>query len=458
MRSMILLLAPLMLISGFVSANDSAMEDTSLERRPFLGVAPEAADEGVRVASIVPGGSVETVDLAVGDVLVSINGAPVSTPSELIELASNLEPGRDIELEIQRNGQTLQLSAQPSARPFEQPRFGHVRYDHVDYAGGRIRSIINTPDAEGPFPTIYYIQGYPCSSAESSNPDSFNRRKVQYFVEVGFAVVRVEKPGVGDSDGPLECSEIGFDEELGGFAAGWEYARSLPETREDQMIMVGISMGGVQAPLIAAESEHKPLGILVWGTRMDNWHDYMYELIAMQPVLLGYADPVESYANAEAARPVLKRFLLDQEPIDDILADMPEAAEVFDRIGRSPDGRFFGRDSRFFQQIAAQNLFIAWRDSNSNVLSLYGASDITAVHGFSQEMIASVINFYRPGTASYEVVPDTSHAMIKIGSRADYRRNFQQDTMPSLSEGYNPEVPKRMVEWSLELIGDANRS
>lgn len=453
MRLKVLMGISLIMIGSVVAADTQA-----LERRPFLGVVPEEAEQGVRVAQIMPDGSVGSTDLAVGDVLRSINGASVSSPAELVELASNLPPGRAIELEFERDGQTQTVSVEPSARPLEQAVVGRVRYDHVDYAGGRLRTIINTPDGEGPFPSIYYIQGYPCSSVESPNPQSFNRRKVQQFVEAGFAVVRVEKPGVGDSDGPLECTEIGFDEELGGFAAGWDYARAVPETDADRMIMVGISMGGVQAPLVAAASEHKPLGIIVWGTRMDNWHDYMYELIAFQPVLLGYADPVESYQRAEAARPVLKRFLLDQETVTDIVADMPEAAEVFDRIGMSPDGRFFGRAGEFFQQIAIQDLVTAWRDSNSAVLSLYGASDITAVHGFSQQMIASVVNFYRPGTASFEVIPDTTHAMIRVGSRTDYRHHFQQGSMPGFNEGYSPEAAERMVEWSLSLLADADKA
>ena len=436
----------------FSSHSLFAADTGELERRPFLGVVPEAADHGVSVAQLIPGGSVASADVQVGDVIVALNGQSVSTPQGLVELASNLPPGQAIELEVLRDGQTQTATAQASARPLEQPVVGQVRYDHIDYAGGRLRAIVNTPDGDGPFPSIYYIQGYPCSSVESSNPQSFNRRKVQAFVQAGFAVVRVEKPGVGDSDGPLECTEIGFDEELGGFAAGWDYARNLPETRAHQMVMVGISMGGVQAPLIAAASEHKPLGIAVWGTRADNWHDYMYELIAFQPVLLGYGDPVESFARAEAARPILKRFLLDQEPITELLADTPEAAEVFDRIGMAPDGRFFGRDGRFFQQIAIQDLTTAWRDSNAAVLSLYGASDITAIHGFSQEMIASMVNFYRPGTASFEVVPDTTHAMIKVGDRADYRRSFQQGSMPGFNDAYNPAVPERMVAWATGLV------
>ena len=456
MRLTALLLAPLMVISGFVFANNKLPEHASLERRPLLGLATEADEAGVRVASIVPGSSAETADIEVGDVLISVNGVRVSTPAELAGLASNLEPERDIELEVRRNERIQSVSVQAVARPFEQPGIGRVRYGHFDHAGGRIRAIINTPDAQGPFPTVYYIQGWSCGSVESSNVGSFNRRKVRYFVEAGFAVVRVEKPGVGDSEGPLECDDIDLHAEIDGFASGWEYAVGLPESRDDQMIMVGISMGGVQAPLVAAQSEHKPLGIIVWGTRMDNWHDYMYQLIAVQPVLLGAADPVEAYALGEAARPALRRMFIDQQPVDEILAEDLDAAAVFERIGMSPDQRFLGRTSLFFQQIATLDLRTAWRDAEAAVLSLYGASDIAAINGFDQQVIATVVNFYRPGTASFEVIPDTTHAMIKIGSLDDYRSHFQQGTMPSMSEGYNPAAPERMVEWSLALLADAD--
>lgn len=417
-----------------------------LERQGFLGIAPQPSEGGVRIASVLPDGTADRLGLEAGDLLRSINGIRIDGTAALSGALSGLDSGDSINVLVQRGGDELALEGRLAARPLEQPDIGSIRYDAVDYADGRLRTLINTPNGDGPFPTVFYIQGYPCQTVESPNPRSFNRRLAELFVEAGFAVVRVEKPGMGDSDGPLRCEEIDFDTETAGFAAAWEYAIDLDETLDSAMIMVGISMGGIQAPLIAAASDRKPFGTIVWGTRVDNWHDYMLDLAGVQPALIG-ADPVEAYEAAEAARPVLRRFLIEQAPLETVLEEVPNAAASLMRVGMAADGSFFGRSASYFQGIAAHNLRAAWRDGGGAVLSLYGASDITAVSGFDQALIATIVNHYRPGTAEFFEVPRTSHAMAEVGTREEYRRHWQQGTAQQLASNFNPNVPATMVEW-----------
>ncbi|MEE4331074.1 MAG: alpha/beta fold hydrolase [Wenzhouxiangella sp.] len=425
-----------------------------LERQGFLGVAPQPAENGLIIASVVPDGTADRLGVEQGDLLQSVNGLSMDSPMSLLSALSNLKSGDEVRLLVQRGESELMLEGPLKARPFEQPDIGSVRYDSVDYADGRLRTLINTPDGDGPFPTVFYIQGYPCQTVESPNPSGFNRRLAELFVEAGFAVVRVEKPGMGDSDGPLRCEEIDFDTETAGFAAAWEYAIDLDETLDSRMFMIGISMGGIQAPLIAAASERKPFGTIVWGTRVDNWHDYMLDLAGVQPALIG-ADPVEAYEAAEAARPALRRFLIEQAPLETVLDEVPDAAASLMRVGMAADGSFFGRSASYFQGIAAYNLRAAWRDGGGAVLSLYGASDITAVSGFDQALIATIVNHYRPGTAEFVEVPRTSHAMAEVGTRAEYRRHWQQGTAQQLASNFNPEVPAIMVEWMRAKLSEA---
>jgi dienelactone hydrolase len=75
--------------------------------------------------------------------------------------------------------------------------------------------------------------------------------------------MRVDKSGVGDSEGP-SCDSIGFEEELAGYRAALAALRSHPSVDPQGIYLLGISMGGVFAPLLAQDT--KVAGIVVWGT------------------------------------------------------------------------------------------------------------------------------------------------------------------------------------------------
>lgn len=431
---------------------------TELPRRGFLGVAPQPSEQGIAIAQLVPNATAARAGARVGDILVAIDGRTVEGPADFVAAARELESGSRIRLSILREGHRQQLEGTVTPRPKETAETGTVRYDAVAYGGGRLRVLVNRPEGEGPFPTVLYIQGLACQSVESPNPENFNRRNVRAFVEAGFAVVRVEKPGMGDSDGPLRCEDIDFMTETGAFRAAWEYAVALPDSRDDALFMVGISMGGIQAPIVAAESATKPLGTVVWGTRLDHWYDYMVELLAVQPVLFGTADPVDAYEAAKETRPILRRLFLEGADLEEVLAADPRARERLQNVGMGPDGRFFGRDVSFFQGISRQNLRAAWRDGGGAVLSLYGESDITAVNGFEQELIATVVNHYRPGTATFATVPGTNHPMAKVGSRSEYRRRISEAGASGLSAEFNEEVPATMTRWAVSVLAEATKT
>lgn len=427
-----------------------------LPRSGFLGIAPQPSNKGLLIARIVPEATADRAGARVGDVLVGLDGRAIEQPGDFVAAARALESGSHVRLSVLREGQRRELQGTVTPRPKEVPETGSVRYDALAYGGGRLRVLVNRPDGEAPFPTVLYLQGLSCQSVESPNPDNFNRRNVRAFVEAGFAVVRVEKPGMGDSDGPLRCEDIDFMTETGAFRAAWEYAIALPESRDDALFMVGISMGGIQAPIVAAESATKPLGTVVWGTRLDHWYDYMIELLAVQPVLFGTADPVEAHEAAEDMRPILRRLFLEGQSLDEVLADEPGARERLQNVGLGPGGRFFGRDVSFFQGISRQNLRAAWRDGGGAVLSLYGESDITAISGFEQELIATVVNHYRPGTATFTTVPGTNHPMARVGSRSEYRRRISEAGGMGISAEFNEEVLATMTRWALSVLADAD--
>jgi regulator of sigma E protease len=76
----------------------------------MLGAPQVVATENVMVSGTAPGSPADDADLRVGDIIVSVNGVPVTSPDELVELK-----GRSV-LQSSRPPQRSRCSTIPSAR------------------------------------------------------------------------------------------------------------------------------------------------------------------------------------------------------------------------------------------------------------------------------------------------------------------------------------------------------
>ncbi len=116
---------------GVEQAVDSADQliEQGFVRHPLLGIAgtdvsAEQADElglparrGAIVESVQPDSGAAEVDLRPGDVIISVDGEPLATMSELVAEVRRRAPGDVIELEVFRDGETLELEVELGERP-----------------------------------------------------------------------------------------------------------------------------------------------------------------------------------------------------------------------------------------------------------------------------------------------------------------------------------------------------
>ncbi|WP_375515187.1 HhoA/HhoB/HtrA family serine endopeptidase [uncultured Nostoc sp.] len=75
------------------------------------------ADDGVLLVDIVPRSPASTAGLRVGDVIKSINNQPVTKIEEVQKLVENSKIGTKLPIEVERNGQTVQVGVQPAPLP-----------------------------------------------------------------------------------------------------------------------------------------------------------------------------------------------------------------------------------------------------------------------------------------------------------------------------------------------------
>ena len=79
--------------------------------RPRLGVMIETGSGGVTVLEVIADSVAEASGLLAGDVIVSAAGVPTGTNAELIEVVQRQAPGTWLPLEIERDGEALDLIA-----------------------------------------------------------------------------------------------------------------------------------------------------------------------------------------------------------------------------------------------------------------------------------------------------------------------------------------------------------
>jgi putative serine protease PepD len=86
--------------------------------RPFLGVtsAPHPSG-GAEIQGVTPGGPAAGAGLRAGDVIVGADSSPVRDPDDLSQAVSALEPGDEVQIEVERDGQHRTFDVELGERP-----------------------------------------------------------------------------------------------------------------------------------------------------------------------------------------------------------------------------------------------------------------------------------------------------------------------------------------------------
>src|SRR5260370_25236523 len=133
-----------------------------------------------------------------------------------------------------------------------------VIYDFVTAPRGeRLRTIITKPhDAKEKLPVIFVAGWLSCDSVEAPAETKDAAGIVfQGLAQMpGLGLFRVDKQGVGDSEG--NCAENDFESELAGYRAAFHALKNYDFIDSDRIYILGISNGGGFGPLVLeTESE-----------------------------------------------------------------------------------------------------------------------------------------------------------------------------------------------------------
>ncbi|MGZ5034000.1 MAG: alpha/beta hydrolase family protein [Usitatibacter sp.] len=278
-------------------------------------------------------------------------------------------------------------------------RYGEARTDK----GFRVRTYTSRPkDAAGRLPLAVFIPWLSCDAVE--NPRnlrdgwSFTLRKVMR--EAGMQVVRIEKPGVGDSEGP-PCGDSDLEDDMSAFRAGIRAAVADPGADASRLYFIGGSVGGALAPVLAREFE--PRGIVVSGGFSRTWLEHMLDIERRSLTLSGRA-PAEVNAAMRSFSgfydEVLNRGLTPAQAI--------AAHPLWKPIWNDEPERQYGRAIRYYQQLQALDVEGAWQRVRVPTLIVWGEYDW--IMGRDEaERAASILRSRDPALATLVVRPGMDH-------------------------------------------------
>lgn len=122
-----------------------------------------------------------------------------------------------------------------------------VEYDWVTNGRGeKLRTFVTRPNnASGKAPAIFFVGWLSCDTMESPNPapdDGFGILLRRLIDESGYATVRMDKPGVGESQG--DCAKADFQSEMTGWQAAFDSMSKYDFIDLDRVFRSGIEQWG----------------------------------------------------------------------------------------------------------------------------------------------------------------------------------------------------------------------
>lgn len=395
-----------------------------------------AEGAGVQIEAVLPDTTAAEGNLRPGDILLAMDGKPISSVIDPNPMVAAMRVGQQFAVTLQRTGQRISLVMMLKACPRDQGETFEVLYHHVVSGGARIRTIVSQPHAPGKHPVFFLIQGLGEGVVDRplSEPDPYSQI-LNAFANSDYVTVRVEKPGLGDSEG-RPYADIDFQTELDTYRQALLAVRKYSFVDENAVFIFGHSMGGVFGPILASEIPLR--GIAVYGAVVKTWTEYYLENWRRQMTLFG-TDPVRLDGMLRDMAAALHYLLIEQKPPDEILRVRPDLLSMLATLVQA--GRIDGRSPIFWAQLAATNLPAYWVKGNAAVLAIWGRNDYFATEA-DHPLIAEIVNTVRPGKGTYVALEGSDHGFRKTTSMQD---SFARRTSPGYE--FNPQIITTLREW-----------
>jgi pimeloyl-ACP methyl ester carboxylesterase len=401
-------------------------DDHQLPRRAALDavIRPPTSSTPAQVLRIAATSALYRAGLRAGDEIAALDGQPFADAIDFDRRMAAIRGGQRITFAAVRKGQRFDVSAQLTAMPLESLKGVEAIYTHVRNPRGlRQRAILTRPTGTtGRAPAILFVPWLSCDSIESPDGASPGIDELLQTLarESGWAMLRVDKPGVGDSEGA--CADTDLDTEIDGSRAALKWLASHPWIDATRIVIMGQSFSGAFLPLVAADTQ--VAGYIVLNSWVRTWMERLLEFERLQVEASGVAAGDVSERQRKLVE-FYSLFLEQQKTPRQVMIERPDLASVWDDM---PEHQY-GRPARFHHQLQRINAAAGWSRVAIPTLVMWGDADLV-MHRTDHEPIVALVNRNRPNAAELVVVPGANHGLAaRDGSGRNHLPPLVPDTI-----------------------------
>lgn len=291
--------------------------------------------------------------------------------------------------------------------PGLQTEYGSVRTSD----GIRLRTIVTRPaGTTKKLPAIFHTQAVSCGSLE---PLPADRLTVLGGLaqKSGMALIRVERSGTGDSEGP-GCERLDYDTEVRHYREALDQLAKHPWIDGGRIVIYGSSLGSTTAPLVA--EGRKVAGIVVQGGGAATYLERMINFDRLYVERSGKYRP-EQYHDEMIRRIAFQQlYLIGKKTPEQIARERPDLANVWQSIrGGAEAPPHYGRPFAWHWQAADKNFLAAWAKVEAPVMVAYASFDQFESRA-AHKVIVDVVNQLRPGTGRLVPLNGYDHSVWRF--------------------------------------------
>ena len=383
---------------------------------------PTHADSGALVRRVDAGSRAERAGLRVGDRVLALNGTTLSSADAFWPAFRSVRGGDSVRTRVLRartgsTPETVDVRFVIDSVPHEQIAGTTVTYGAVRSSRGYlVRTVVTRPatGTAGRLPAVLFIPWLSCDVVEKPDPgsDGFAHMMRDVAARSGMLFMRVEKPGLGDSQGP-DCRFAGLDDELAAYRAALTALRARPDVDPSRIVLLGGSIGGALAPVLAGESAEGIAGVISVGGFTRTWYEHMLDIERNRLTLSGQPPAAVNAAMRGMAR-LYTAYLMDRRTPSDVVASNAELRPLWVDEPRHQ----YGRPAAYYQAVQALDVEAAWATLASRgvpALVVWGEYDWIMSRAEAERAV-EIVNTIRPGLASLTVLPKTGHGLMTFES------------------------------------------
>ncbi|WFL78886.1 alpha/beta hydrolase [Altererythrobacter arenosus] len=257
--------------------------------------------------------------------------------------------------------------------------------------------------SSAPRPALFLTQWVSCGTIKPNPARTSMEERVA--LAAGYALVRVDRAGTGDSDGP-GCDKLDYDTEVRHYREAFDQLASHPWVDRQRMVVFGSSLGSTTAPLVALG---KPVaGVIVQGAGALTYFERMLHFdrieLERQPVF----DPLSLDREMRRRIEFQLHYLHGKLTPTEVEQRHPQLAGVWRSLRGTDEEPHYGRPFAWHWQAADKDWLAAWAQVEAPVMVVFGEYEqFESRHG--HRVIVDTINRLRPGSATWLEIPQAGH-------------------------------------------------